>query len=78
MSEREYICPIGCFQCPIEDCAPNRLRKLVEYKQMSSLWHDGVTMADVADRCGVQRKTVSKAVDAYREGKLTNIPLMET
>ncbi len=73
---KAYICPVECTECPIEDCVPRRLKLLIGYKQMSNLWYNGVNMADVADRFGVQRKTVSNAVDADRAGQLTRIPLV--
>ncbi len=75
---RETICPIECTKCPIEDCWPRKLSKLVEFKQMVHSYDGGMNQISVAEAYNVSKNTVVRALDARAAGKLTNIPLVST
>ncbi len=75
---RETICPVECELCPIDDCWPRKLSKLVEFKQMVHRYDGGMNTISVAEAFNVTKRTVVRALDARAAGKLTNIPLVST
>ncbi len=72
----EYICPVECTECPIEDCRPRELHKLIGFKQMTSRYDRGMTVIRVAETFNVSKHTVVSALDARAAGRLTSIPLV--
>ncbi len=77
MSGTRYVCPVECTKCPIDDCQPREMKRLVTYKQVVAQLDSGAATRHVAEILQVSRGTIHDARQAFASGELSNIPLVE-